>query len=306
MIASGFGFTVYLILAKMVSSEVHPVVLAFFRSLIGFLVVAPILVRQGPRFLASDNYPTLFIRSLLGTLGFVLSLVAVSDFFTLPLSQFNALSFSRPLFVTLLAALVLREAVGAQRWGAVAVGFLGVMVMVVPGVIFFWLPEGAGPPLDWGAVLAIASAFAFAGAIVLVKSLTASHSPMQLLVWANMLSTILLLPAVFFFWTNPDPMSWLLIIGMSLTGLGAQFCYITAMSMGDASFLSPMDYLRLPMAAVADFLLFRLLPGMYVWIGAGIIVAATLFIAWRESRRRPHPPDLPGADRRRSVDESKI
>lgn len=289
MIVSGFGFTVYLIMAKEVSSDVHPVVLAFFRSLIGFVVVAPILIREGPKYLASDNYKTLFIRSLLGTLGFVLSLLAVSDFFTLPLSEFNALSFSRPLFVTLLAALILREAVGAQRWGAVAIGFVGVLIMVVPGVIFFWVPAGSGPELDWGAILAIASAFTFAGAIILVKSLTASHSAMQLILWANMLSTLLLLPGVFFFWSNPSPMSWVLIVTMSLAGLAAQFCYITAMSMGDASFLSPMDYLRLPMAAVADFLLFRLLPGLYVWIGAGIIVAATLFIAWRESRKRPHP-----------------
>ena len=69
---------------------------------------------------------------------------------------------------------------------------------------------------------------------------------------------------------------------MSLTGFGAQFCYIKAMSIGDASFLSPMDYLRLPMAVAADWWMIKTFPGMYTWIGAAIIIAATLFITLRE------------------------
>lgn len=297
MIGSGVGFTIYLIMAKQVSAEVHPVVLAFFRAAIGFAITAPLLIRHGPSFLKTDKLPLILTRSMFGTLGFILSLIAVSDFFTLPLAQFNALSFSRPLFVTLLAALLLKEAVGPHRLGAVGVGFFGVLVMAVPGVIFFWLPEGAGPPLDLAALLAIASAFFFAGAIVLVKTLSATHSATQLLTWANLLSTVILLPGLVWFWSPPSPEAWLMIILMSVAGLAAQFAYITAMSMGDASFLSPMDYLRLPMAAAADFLLFQLLPGPYVWIGAGVIVTATLYITLREARqrRKTYPSQAPGA-----------
>jgi len=296
MVGSGVGFTIYLIMAKEVSSEVHPVVLAFFRATIGFAITAPLLIRHGPGFLKTDRLPLILTRSMFGTLGFILSLVAVSDFFALPLAQFNALSFSRPLFVTLLAALLLNEAVGPHRLGAVGVGFFGVLVMAVPGVIFFWLPEGSGPPLDLAALLALASAFFFAGAIVLVKSLSATHTASQLLTWANLLSTVILLPGLVWFWSPPSPMAWLMIIVMSVTGLAAQFAYITAMGMGDASFLSPMDYLRLPMAAAADFLLFQLVPGPYVWIGAGVIVSATLYITLREARlrNRPYPRPPPG------------
>lgn len=286
MLASGLGFTVYLTLAKLLSGDVHPFVLAFFRSFIGFAVTFPLLMRRGIGYLATSRFPILFVRSLLGTLGFVLSLVAISEAFSLALSQFNALSFSRSLFVTLLAAFVLREAVGAHRWGAVAVGFLGVVVMAVPGALFFWVPGvSSDVSFDLGSVLALASAAAFAGAIVLVKSLTTTHSPMQLLIWANLLSTLLLAPLAILYWSDPGALGWALILIMSLTGLGAQFCYITAMSIGDASFLSPMDYLRLPMAAVIDWAVFRLLPGPFVWFGAAIIVSATLYIAVRETRR---------------------
>ena len=286
MIASGVGFTIYLVMAKQVSSEVHPIVLAFFRSFFGLLFVSPILVQRGIGFLKTPKFGLVLSRSLFGTMGFALSLIAVSDFFTLPLSQFNALSFSRPLFITLLASVFLGEAVGIHRLGAVAIGFIGVLIMAVPGVVLFWLPQEASPPLDLGSVMAIASALFFAGAITLVKSLSATHTPLQLVVWANLLSSILLLPALLWFWTPPSPMAWLMIVTMSLTGLAAQYCYVMAMSMGDASFLSPMDYLRLPMAALADFLLFQLLPGRYVWIGAAIIVLATLYITWREARLR--------------------
>lgn len=286
MIGSGIGFTIYLIMAKQASSEIHPVVLAFFRAAIGFAITAPLILRHGPAFLKTEKLGLILTRSMFGTLGFILSLLAVSDFFTLPLSQFNALSFSRPLFVTLLAAVLLNEAVGPHRLGAVGVGFLGVLVMAVPGVVFFWLPEGAGPPLDLAALLALASAFFFAGAIVLVKSLSATHTAAQLLTWANLLSTIILLPGLIWFWSPPSLVGWLMIITMSITGLVAQYAYITAMGMGDASFLSPMDYLRLPMAAAADFLLFKLVPGQYVWIGAAIIVVATIYITLREARMK--------------------
>jgi drug/metabolite transporter (DMT)-like permease len=159
-----------------------------------------------------------------------------------------------------------------------------VLIMAVPGVVLFWLPQTAGPPLDIGSVLALASALFFAAGITLVKFLSATHSPIQLVVWANLLSSVIFLPGLIFYWSPPSPMAWAMIITMSLTGLAAQYCYITAMSMGDASFLSPMDYLRLPMAALADYVLFQLLPGRYVWIGAAIIVAATLYITLRETR----------------------
>lgn len=288
MLASGVGFTVYVVLAKLISSDVHPMIIAFFRAFFGVLIMAPLIVRNGPSFFATDRLGLILLRSVFGTLGFILSLLAISDFFDLPLSQFNAVSFSRPLFVAILAAVLLREFVGPRRWIAIAIGFVGVLVMVVPDQIFFWLP-GRTPSalsLDMGTVLALGSAFAFAGAIVLVKSLSAHHSAGQLLAWANVLSTILLLPLAIWYWSMPTAWEWFLITAMAAAGLGAQYCYVRAMAIGDASFLSAMDYLRLPMAAGADWLLFKLLPGMFVWLGAAIIIASTLYITLREARSR--------------------
>ncbi len=286
MVLSGIGFTFYLLLNKLLSADIHPVFLAFWRAFLGLWMAVPFVAAMGFGAMRTNRPGLLIIRSLFGTLGFTLAIVAVSDFFTLTLAQFNAISFTRPLFVTLLAALILREYVGVHRWGAVAAGFLGVLVMVMPGIFTFWQP-GAFSNLgfDMGSLVALVSAFSLAAAIVLVKFLSAELSSMVLLLYANLLSSILLAPFLFFFWSEASLYDWGLILAMSAFGFVSQFCFIYAMSIGDASFLSPIDYLRLPMSAVADFWVFRLIPGFNVWIGAAIIVVSTFYIGWRERLR---------------------
>lgn len=291
MVMSGVGFTIYLLLNKLLSADVHPVFLAFWRAFLGMWMAIPFVAMLGVSKLRTKRPGLLILRSLFGTLGFTLAIVAVSDFFTLTLAQFNAISFTRPLFVTLLAALVLREFVGPQRWAALFVGFVGVIIMVMPGLFFFWQPGAldAGG-FNLGTLIALISAFTLAAAIVLVKFLSAELPAMVLLFYANLLSSILLAPFLYLFWHEVSLQDWGLIFAMSAFGFVSQFCFIYAMSIGDASFLSPIDYLRLPMSAVADFWVFRLIPGVSVWIGAGVIVLSTLYIGWRERRNAKTKP----------------
>lgn len=290
LILSGLSFTVFLILAKFLSSSQDPAILAFWRSFVGLLVTVPIILQRGWGVLKVTRPGLVTLRSLVGTAAFLCSMYAISDAFALPLSQFNAISFSRALFVTFLAAWLLREQVGGWRWGALLVGFLGVLIMVMPGLV---LPgyenDGEVLVVDMGTVFALLSALGFAGAIVMVKSLTATHSAMTLLIWANFLSSVLLAPFLFFQFAMPQGVEWIWLIGMALAGVLGQYFYITAMSVGDASFLAPVDYLRLPMAALADWLIFKLLPDYPVWIGTGIIVSATLFITFRERQKKRRP-----------------
>lgn len=283
MTLSGVGFTFYLLLNKLLSADVHPVFLAFWRACLGMGMALPFVAALGFDKMKTKRPGMLILRSLFGTLGFTLAIVAVSDFYTLTLAQFNAISFTRPLFVTILAALALREFVGFHRWAAIAVGFLGVLIMVMPGVFLFWQPGALDMSgFDMGSLVALISAFSLAAAIVMVKFLSAELPAMVLLLYANAFSTVLLAPFVFVFWTDVSLQDWGLILAMSGFGFVSQFCFIYAMSIGDASFLSPIDYLRLPMSAVADFWVFRLIPGLGVWIGAAIIVVSTLYIGWRE------------------------
>ena len=280
---SGVGFTIYLLLNKLMSADVHPVLLAFWRAFFGMVLAVPFVMHVGFHVMRTRRPGLLVLRSLFGTLGFTLAIIAVSDLYSVTLAQFNAISFTRPLFVTLLAALILREVVGVQRWGAVLVGFIGVLVMVVPGVFMFWQPGAMdGFDFDMGSGWALLSAFSLAAAIVLVKFLSGELSAMALLLYANFFSTIILSPFLFFYWDNFSLQMWAMIVAMSFVGFVSQYCYIAAMSAGEASFISPVDYLRLPMSAVADFAVFRLVPGFNVLVGALIIIVSTLYIGWRE------------------------
>lgn len=283
MVVSGVGFTVYLLLNKLLSADIHPVFLAFWRAFLGLWFAVPFVAMLGFSAMRTKRPGLLILRSLFGTLGFTLAIIAVSDFFTLTLAQFNAISFTRPLFVTLLAAIALREFVGPHRWVALLVGFFGVLIMVMPGVFVFWRPGALDMTgFDLGSLVALISAFSLAAAIVMVKFLSSELQSMVLLLYANVFSTLLLAPFAVMFWSDLSLNDWALIFVMSGFGFVSQYCFISAMSVGDASFLSPIDYLRLPMSAVADFWVFRLIPGLGVWGGAAIIVVSTLYIGWRE------------------------
>ena len=289
LILSGFAFTIFLVLSKQLSSSQDPAILAFWRSFVGLLVILPFILKRGWSILRTTRPGLVILRSLVGTVAFIFSMYAISDQFALPLSQFNAISFSRALFVTLFAAWLLGEHVGKWRWGALCVGFFGVLIMVMPGIVlpgYQGAEETSGLVIDAGTLFALLSALSFAATIVMVKSLTATHSPITLLIWANLLSSVLLAPFLFFQFAMPSGVEWSWLIGMALAGVLGQYCYITAMSVGDASFLAPIDYLRLPMAALADFLIFKMLPDYPVWIGTGIIISATLFITFREHKKR--------------------
>jgi drug/metabolite transporter (DMT)-like permease len=277
MAASGVVFTAFLTLSKLQSAHYDPGFLAFWRAAVALMITLPIIFQQGFGILRVQQPGMVFVRSLFGTLGFILSFYAVSDAVGLPLSAFNAISFSRAMFITVIAAFILRETVGWHRWGATLAGFVGVLIMTQPQ---------SGVSL--GTLLALAAAFCMAGAITLVKVLSRLHRPMTLLIWANLLSSILLLPLAIWKWpaVAPSLQDWSMIGAMGLCGALGQYLYIRGMSIGDASFLSPIDYLRLPMAALVDWLLFHLLPGPWTWVGTAIIISATFYISFREHRMR--------------------
>ncbi len=286
MLLSGVGFTLYLLMNKILSADLHPVLLAIARAFFGVLFALPFVFRSGLSSLSTRRPLLLVARSLCGTLGFTLAIISVSDLYAMTLAQFNAISFTRPLFVTVLAAVLLGETVGRHRWTAVLIGFLGVIIMVLPGLDLFGAAASPGGQVDFSIATALGSAFFLAAAIVMVKSLTAELKPMVLLFYANLFSTILLVPFAIVYWSDIPANLWGEIILMCLFGFLSQLCFISAMSVGDASFLSPFDYLRLPMSAVADFSVYRLVPGLNVWFGAIIIVVSTLYISWRERRRQ--------------------
>lgn len=272
MVLSALGFSLMAIFIKLLGGRLDSFQVAFFRCLIGWLVILPIAFGHSWSVIRSDKLHVHMVRGVLGAFGMFCGYYAIAS---MPLADFMGLSFSRPLFTLLLAALLLGEAVGWRRWLATAIGFAGVLAMARPG------SEGFNP----AAGFALGEACTIAFLSILVKRLPAREQAIGILFWYGLFSSAAaFLPAALFFWSWPTLEEWLWLIAVGALGAFAHFCYIRAFRAGEASAVVPFDYLRLPFAGLVGWLFFAELPTGWTLAGAAVIVASTLYIMQREAR----------------------
>ena len=272
MLASALGFTVMTTLIKFLGDDYPASLQTFYRQLAGFVILLPVIFRRRGAAFATTRPGILIFRSTAGTVGMILSFYA---FQKMPLADANALSFTRTLWLVPLAAFVVRETIGPLRIGAAVVGFLGVLLMIRPGANGEF---AVGVP----ALAMLGSSFLFALTITGMKVMTRDHSPMVLLVWSATLGLILAIPGAALAWRWPAPMDLALLCLMGVMGTVTQGCYIKGMAIGDAAAMAPIDYVRLVFSAAAGFFLFHEVPTVWTMAGAGVVVASTLFITFRE------------------------
>ncbi|HEX7943426.1 MAG TPA: DMT family transporter [Phenylobacterium sp.] len=274
MLASAVTFSAMTTLIKYLGADYPAALQTFYRQAAGMVVLLPVILRHRGAAFATSRPSILIFRSLAGTVGMILSFYA---FQKMPLADANALSFTRTLWLVPLAAFIVKERVGPMRIAAAIVGFVGVLVMIRPG---------AGGQFNVGlpALAMLASAFLFAFTVTGMKVLTRDHSVMVILVWSAVLGLILAIPGAIFTWRIPGWRDFLLLCAMGAIATVNQACYIKGMQAGEAAVMAPIDYTRLIFSAVAGFVLFNEVPSRWTWLGAGIVVAATLFITLREQQ----------------------
>lgn len=287
MIAASLGFTVNSALVKSLTAAGLDVFqIAFARALFSFAVLVPFLLRAGPGAFRT-RHPWLHgIRAFCGAGAMVCGFYAVGR---LHLADFTALTFTQPLFVTLLAVILLGEVVRWRRWLATAVGFVGVLIMVRPGASSF----------DPAALVALASVVGIAIAVCLVKRLPAGESHTTMLAYFCLMSLALTAVPALLLWAPPTREQWLLLAAVGILGVASQAMIIRAYRSGEASFVAPFDYLKLILAGLIGFLVFGEVPGPWTLLGAAVIVAAALYIARRarpeRQSRRPDRAAPPGS-----------
>jgi drug/metabolite transporter (DMT)-like permease len=285
MIAASFGFTVNSALVKLLTAQGLDVFqIAFARALFSFALVVPFLLRAGPGALKTRRPGLHSLRAFAGAGAMLCGFYAVGR---LHLADFTALTFTQPLFVTLLAVVLLGEVVRWRRWLATAVGFAGVLIMVRPGASAF----------DPAALMALASAGGIALAVCLVKRLPEGESHSTMLAYFCLMSlAITVVPAVIW-WTPPSATQWLLLAGVGGLGVASQAMIIRAYRSSEASFVAPFDYLKLILAGLIGFVVFGEVPGAWTLLGAVVIVGAALYTARREAAqaavRRQVAPTTP-------------
>ncbi len=216
--------------------------------------------------------PAILLRALgelVGTIGFVSAIVLI------PLSTASAILQATPLFVTLGAALFLQEQVGWRRWTAVFVGFLGVLLIIRPGL------EG----FDWHSLFAVQGVIGLGIRDLATRRIPRETTSLQLSFWAF----LILLPAAgFMMWLNgetltaPDPRGWLIYAIAMIIGIAAYYTIVAAVRLGDISFVSPFRYSRILFALIIGIAVFSEKPDALTLIGAAIIVGSGLYTLWRE------------------------
>lgn len=275
VLLSGVTFVAMTTLVKHLSGDYPSHVQNFYRQTWSLIVAVPFMLRspRGVLFVPRSTMPALFLRALLATIGMILLLYTYE---AMPMAEANALSFTRPLWVVLLAALFLREMIGPSQIVAVALGFVGVVIIMRP-----W---GAELAIGWPHLAALGSALCLAGTITGVKSLTRNLSASSILVWSSIIGEILALPFALADWRWPsaDDMIPLFLIG--LLSAANQLLFIKGMAVGEAAILAPIDYSRLVLSVIAGLLVFGEWPDTFTWLGAGVIVTSTLYITVREIR----------------------
>jgi drug/metabolite transporter (DMT)-like permease len=273
MIASGVGFSVMAVGIKLLGHRLENFQIGFFRVVIGFVAILPFVAGGGLTRLRTRHHGVHFVRAVFGLLAMYCSYYAIAR---MPLADYTGLSFTKPLFATLLAIAILGETVRWRRWTATLVGFFGVLVMVRPGA-------GTFHP---AALAALTDSFSVAFLVTLVKRLPATETPLTMLFYFGLFATVMSIGPAIYSWQWPTVLEWLLLIGVGVLGALSQMFWIRAFRAGEASAVAPFDYLRLPIAATIGFVGFSELPTIWTFIGAAVIVASTLYIAHREAQLR--------------------
>lgn len=275
MVASGVAFAAINVLTQWVTMKLGfaSVPAAFWQYAFALAFLLPYLFKVGIGSMRTDYPVSHIIRVALSALGvqaWVMGLASV------PIWQAIALVMTSPFFIILGARLFLKETVGPARWAATATGFTGAMIILQPWSDSFSL----------AAFLPIISALLWGASSLYTKSLTHDEKPETITVWLLLLLTPinggLALASGF---EVPTGVTLMLFIALGgLTAL-AQYLLTLAYATADASFIQPFDDLKLPLNVAAGWLVFGYAPAGTLWLGALLILGASLFIMTYESRR---------------------
>jgi drug/metabolite transporter (DMT)-like permease len=272
-LSAGFTLSVMDGLIKW-SVGVFPVAqVVFVRSAFVLLLLGAVLARGGGLRAVRTKRP------LGHLLRVALTVASILTFFEavrlLPLATVIAIGFGAPLLMTALSVPILRERVGPHRWGAIVVGFIGVLVITKPG------PDG----LEWPALLAVISSMLFATHLVTARWLARTETDAALMFWQNVGVLAVSGALAPFFWTPIGPSDLAIIATMATLLLIGQFCTVRAFRTAPVGAVAPFQYAELIWAALIGYVFWSEMPASNVWLGAAIVIASGLYVVWRERVR---------------------
>jgi drug/metabolite transporter (DMT)-like permease len=263
-------------MAAIVKDLVHqlpPFEIVFFRQLFGTLLLGPILLKSGWGAFRTQRLGMHTVRAafnLVAILAYFLSLGLI------PFAEVTALGFTSPLFASLLAVLILGEAVRLPRVIGLLLGLTGSLIILRPGIV----------DVSVGSLYAVGAAASWAAAMTCIKSLARTDSSVAIAFFASFLQLPMALIIAAFVWEWPTLEQLGLLFVISVIGTTAQVSLSQAFRDADSTVILPMDFTKLVWASLFGFVLFAEIPDPWVWVGGAVVFSGVLWVAYSESRRR--------------------
>ena len=266
-----FFFSFMGIFIRKSCESIHIFEVIFFRNLLACIIIIPLMYSSGLAAFKMYRPGLLIWRAIFVSVGMFAGFSALT---LIPLAQATAISFTTPIFVTILAIFLFGEVIKFRRIAAILVGFIGMLIIVQPGV----------ESISLGVILAFVGAFFHSINLLIVKKLTAFERPNTIIVWmVIMLVPISFVPA-FFVWEWPNALTWFYLWCLAIFGTIGHSFFTRAYSLAEITSLQPFQFIKLPMIAFLAWIIFSEVPEYWTWLGGAIIFSSTVYITRREAK----------------------
>lgn len=257
--------------------------IVFFRSFFAiFPIIAMLAWRRELATAFRTTHPVSHImRGLVGVTAMGLGFFALTR---LPLPDAITLNYAQPLIVVVLSAVFMGEVVRIYRWSAVAVGFLGVIIIAWPKLTLLTGDAGLEAAEAVGVIAALCAATGSAVAMLLVRRLVQTEKTATIVLWFSVTATVLSLFTIPFGWADLSREQYLALAGAGVCGGVAQILMTECYRHAELSTIAPFEYTSMLLAIVIGYFAFGDVPTLYTLVGGMIVIGAGLFIIWRERR----------------------
>jgi drug/metabolite transporter (DMT)-like permease len=260
MMGSLASFTAMALAGRELGSVMSTFELMTIRSVIGLAIISGLLCIFGWHHVRPNR---LWLFGIRNSIHFGAQYLWFVGLTLLPLTEVFAIEFTQPIWVTVIAVLFLGERLNAARLLALALGIVGILVILRPGIEL----------LQPGALVILGAAVGFAISISVTKYQLRQASPLAIVFYMALMQTPMGLIPALADWVVPTAAHWPWLVVAGVTGMSAHYCLARALSLADASLVIPMDFLRLPLIAVLGFLIYG--EGVDMWVAAGAILVCT-------------------------------
>ena len=254
---------------KLAQEELNVITTGFLRFFFGFLIITPYILKTKFEVFSTKNLKIHILRSALNLPAMLLGFAALA---MLPLEKMTAIHFIVPIIVTILAVIFLKEKIYLYRSIALVMGFLGMLIILRPGII----------DISIGIYMALISSLIWSVVIILTKKVSNNDSAITILSHQYVYMSLFSFPLVIYFWDQPSLKTIIFILCAAISGTILHIALNHAYKLVDVTMTQPYSFLGLVVSSIIGYFVFSDKPDFYTWLGASVIFCGVLLISYRE------------------------